>query len=84
MDGKNVADFVDEDILAKLLELEKEEEMMEGLEIESEDEEVDEDFRKANKEIKNKKAILKLKHKVDKFKIRPKNVKLENMKEKLN
>lgn len=83
MDGKNVADFVDEDILAKLLELEKEEEMMDGI-IESEDEVVDEDFRKANKEIKNKKAILKLKHKVDKCKIRPKNVKLENMKEKLN
>lgn len=31
MDGKNVADFVDEDILAKLVELEKEEEMMEGM-----------------------------------------------------
>jgi nucleolar GTP-binding protein len=83
MDGKNIADFVDADILEKLKALEKEEEMLEGLEIESEDEEIDEDFLKANREIKNKKAILKLKHKVDKFKIRPKNVKLEKIKEAL-
>jgi hypothetical protein len=38
---------------------------------------------KANKEIRNKRAILKLKHKVDKFKIRPKNVPLEKIKDSL-
>ena len=83
MDGKNIYDFVDADILEKLKALEKEEEMLEGLEMDSEDEEIDEDFMKANKEIKNRRAILKLKHKVDKFKIRPKNVKLETIKDAL-
>lgn len=36
MDGKNIADFVDADILQRLEELEREEEMMEGEEIEEE------------------------------------------------
>lgn len=31
MDGKNIADFVDPDILMKLEELEKEEEMMDNI-----------------------------------------------------
>jgi len=31
MDGKNIADFVDPDILKKLEELEKEEEMMDNI-----------------------------------------------------
>lgn len=31
MDGKNIADFVDADILKKLEELEKEEEMMDNI-----------------------------------------------------
>ena len=43
MDGKNIADFVDADILQRLEELEREEEMMEGEEI---DEEMDPEERK--------------------------------------
>merc|ERR1712137_177380 len=65
MDGKNIADFVDADILRKLEDLEKEEEMLEST-YNKEDmlEEIDPAFLKAHKEVKNKKALLKLNHKM--------------------
>lgn len=69
MDGKNIADFVDKDILIKLNALEKEEEMREkALELEggNEDSEMslDEDDQNAYREVVSKRAKLKLEHKL--------------------
>lgn len=71
MDGKNIADFVDKDILQKLDELEKEEEMrkntkMNELELEEDYEDEDPELLEAKKEITSKRAILKLKRKLKK------------------
>lgn len=65
MDGKNIADFIDKDILERLEALEREEEMlMLGRAIEDIDEEEDPDLIEASKIIKNKKALLKIEHKM--------------------
>lgn len=71
MDGKNIADFVDKDILVKLDALEKEEEMLEkAREMEknalSDEEVLDEDEEEAFKEIVTKKAKFRLEHKLKK------------------
>jgi len=47
MDGKNIVDFVDKDILTRLEELEKEEEMILMGKVSEEEEEVDEEMLKA-------------------------------------
>lgn len=57
MDGKNIADFVDADILKKLDALEKEEAMLEeqrANQMEESDDELSEDLQEAHAEIKNK------------------------------
>lgn len=70
MDGKNIADFVDPEILQKLEQLEKEEEMMDNI-LENQDEmedEVDEEFEDALGEVKGKRSILRLEHKMNRNK----------------
>jgi nucleolar GTP-binding protein len=65
MDGKNIADFIDRDILARLEELEREEEMLFlGRAIEDIDDEDDPDLLEAKAIINNKKALLKIDHKL--------------------
>lgn len=67
MDGKNIADFVDPEILRKLEELEKEEEMMDNI-LQNQDEmedEVDEEMEEALEEVKGKRSILRLEHKMN-------------------
>lgn len=57
MDGKNIADFVDPDILKKLDALEKEEALLEeqrANQMEESDDELSEDLKEAHAEIKNK------------------------------
>lgn len=70
LDGKNIADYVDADILAKLEQLEKEEEQMEGILDNQEDmeSEVDEEYEEALKEVKGKRSILRLEHKMNRHK----------------
>lgn len=70
MDGKNIADFVDPEILKKLEELEKEEEMMDNI-LENQDmmeDEIDEDYEDALEEVKGKRSILRLEHKMNRNK----------------
>ncbi len=70
MDGKNIADYVDADILEKLEQLEKEEEQMTGI-LENEEDiesDVDEDQVEALKEVKGKRSMLKLQHKMNRHK----------------
>jgi nucleolar GTP-binding protein len=65
MDGVNIADFVDKDIIERLEELEREEEMLLlGRPIEDMEDEEDADLLEAQREIKNKKALLKAEHKI--------------------
>ena len=64
MDGKNIADFVDPDILEKLTKLEEEEDALMNNAVVEMDEEIDPDLISANKEIKGKIAIERLKHKL--------------------
>jgi len=68
MDGKNIADFVDPDILQRLDELEKEEEMLEQQrgDMEEEDEVLDEDMMEAYGEVRNKQALKKIEHNMKK------------------
>lgn len=57
MDGKNIADFVDPDILERLENLEREEQMLEEQRanaMEESDDELSEDLEEAHAEIKNK------------------------------
>ncbi|GAA5821527.1 hypothetical protein JCM10212_000136 [Sporobolomyces blumeae] len=64
-DGKNVADFIDPDILAKLEELEEEEERLEKAgfyDDESEDDSDEEAIRTAASTIRDKKAMIRLKN----------------------
>lgn len=70
MDGKNIADYVDADILEKLEQLEKEEEQMTGILDNNEDmeSEVDEEYEEALREVKGKRSILKLSHKMNRHK----------------
>ena len=81
MDGKNIADFVDADILEKLEQLEREEEMMQNILDNNEDmeDEVDEEYQEALREVKGKRSILKLKHKMNRRKTAyPKKIVLED------
>jgi len=68
MDEKNIADFVDPDILQRLDELEKEEEMLEQQrgDMEEEDEVLDEDMMEAYGEVRNKQALKKIEHNMKK------------------
>ena len=70
-DGKNVADFIDPDILDKLEELEAEEERLEKAgfyDSESEDDSDEEAIRTAASTIRDKKAMIRLKN-MDKHKL---------------
>ncbi|KRX08573.1 P-loop containing nucleoside triphosphate hydrolase [Pseudocohnilembus persalinus] len=84
MDGKNIADFVDKDILEKLNALEKEEEMLEKArenEIdEDEGEGLDEETEAAFQEVVSKRALKKLEHKL-KQNSRSKNIHRPTMEE---
>ena len=65
MDGKNVGDFIDKDILQKLEKLEREEEKLFGLSINEElDEEIAPELLQAAKGIHSKRALLKIEHKL--------------------
>jgi nucleolar GTP-binding protein len=65
MDGKNVWDFYDTNIDSKMAELEKEEEMLLlGQQIEEEPELLDPSLYKAYEEMKSKRAIAKIQHKM--------------------
>lgn len=91
--GKNVMDFYDPDIEEKLNALEAEEEKLVAMEADEndlmEDEENsdgirEEDLKRALKEVRSKKAILKLNHKMKKnLRARSKNKKLSEMEEHL-
>jgi nucleolar GTP-binding protein len=68
MDGKNIADYVDSDILEKLKRLEEEEEeLLRRAEIEGEDEEsdIDEDALELATKIRQKRAMVVNTHRVD-------------------
>jgi nucleolar GTP-binding protein len=92
--GKNVMDFYDPDIEEKLKALEEEEEKLLKMEADenevmgddSEDEDgiTEEDLRKALREVRGKKAIFKMEHKMKKnLRARSKNKKLEELEEHL-
>lgn len=71
MDGKNIADFIDPDIMKKLEELEKEEEARETEQAErdaaeSSESDVDEDERSLVKAIRAKKSIVVQRHRANK------------------
>jgi len=67
MDGKNIADYIDPDILQKLEELEREEESRaEGEENEMEDEELDEGTKNKVKQIRDKKKLIVQQHRLGK------------------
>ena len=86
MDGKNIADYVDADILQRLEELEKEEEMLEAARenIMDEDTTINPDLLKSFKDVKERKAIIKQEHMLKKSKrAYPKNKSLTEVKEKL-
>ena len=86
MDGKNIGDFVDADILQRLEELEKEEEMLEEVRKNTmeEDNSVDPALMKSFKEVKERKALIKQEHMLKKSKrAYPKNKSLSEVKEKL-
>mmetsp|Transcript_96171 Transcript_96171/g.144026 ORF Transcript_96171/g.144026 Transcript_96171/m.144026 type:complete len:112 (+) Transcript_96171:303-638(+) len=70
-EGKNIIDFIDPEIEARLEELEREEEMLEKArenEMDDEISDLDEDYEEARKEVKTKRAILKLKHRMNRHK----------------
>lgn len=91
--GKNVMDFYDPDIEEKLKALEEEEEKLlkmeeeenELMDDESDEEAVtEEELRKALREVRGKKAIFKMEHKIKKnLRARSKNKKLEDFEEHL-
>lgn len=87
MDGKNIFDYIDKDILEKLEELEKEEEALDKARenlMEDDGEEMDPDMLVSLKEVKKKKALFKQEHKLKTSKrAYPKNKPLSEMKEKL-
>lgn len=70
MNGKNIADFVDPDILLRLEELEREEEMLEKARLEkgdmSEEDEDDlpEEYYEAHKVVMSKQKLIKEDHKL--------------------
>jgi hypothetical protein len=93
--GKNVMDFYDPDIEEKLKKLEEEEdkliemerndnELMQDEDSEDSDGVTEEDLKRSLKEVRSKKAILKLQHKMKKnLRARSKNKKLEDLEEHL-
>ena len=93
--GKNVMDFYDPDIEEKLKKLEEEEdkllemerndnEMMQDEDSEDSEGVTEEDLKRSLKEVRSKKAILKLQHKMKKnLRARSKNKKLEDLEEHL-
>ena len=86
MDGKNVGDFIDADILARLDELEKEEEQLDEARknIMEDDDEIDPELLSEFKGVKQRKALIKLQHKLKKHKRAfPKNKELADVKDKL-
>jgi nucleolar GTP-binding protein len=86
MDGMNIADFVDKDIMKRIEELEREEEMLLlGRPMDEMDEEEDPDLLEAKSQITNKKALLKIQHKLKSKKSAfPRNLPLEEFKEALD
>lgn len=67
IDGKNIAEYIDPDIMKKLEELEKEEEEIEKNlqnEIEEDDDDIDNEKKEMVKKIREKKKIIKLKSKI--------------------
>ena len=86
MDGKNIADYIDADILQKLEELEKEEELLDASRqnlIEDEGDDIDPALLSSLKEVKKKKALFKMEHKLKQNKRSyPKNKELSDVKEK--
>lgn len=70
MDGKNIADFVDPDILLRLEELEREEELLEKARLEKDDmseedeEDLPEEFYEAHKIVQSKQKLIKIEHKL--------------------
>lgn len=69
MDGKNIADFVDPDILKRLEELEEEERLLEendDNEMDEEDNQLSDDMLEAYEEVKNKKALHRIAHNMKK------------------
>jgi len=83
VDGKNVWDFYDKGIPNKLEELEKEEEMLLlGKDMEEEEISLDPSLYKAYEEVKSKRAIAKLNHKLNrKSRVPRKNVDLVDVEE---
>jgi len=88
MDGKNVADFIDADLERKLMELEKEEEMLmlgrdiTEMDVDNPDEE---ELLQIQKGINVKRTELKIQHRLDRNKRAfPKNKNLKDMEEALN
>jgi nucleolar GTP-binding protein len=93
--GKNVMDFYDPDIEEKLKKLEEEEDkllemernenqLMDDDESDNSDGVTEEDLRRSLKEVRSKKAILKLQHKMKKnLRARSKNKKLEDLEQHL-
>jgi len=83
VDGKNVWDFYDKDVAERMQQLEKEEEMlMLGEGMEEEDLGLDKELFKAYEEVKSKRALAKLKHKMEsKKRISQKNFKLVEVEE---
>lgn len=70
LDGKNIADYVDEDILNKLDQLEREEDEMVNILDNQEhmEDEIDDEYNDALKEVKGKRSILRLEHKMNRHK----------------
>jgi len=90
--GKNVADFYDPDIEKKLAALELEEDKLLNLEkdelnlmvVDNNDDVTDNDLESAVKEVRGKKAILKMQHKLKKnLRARSKNKNFKDMEEHL-
>ncbi len=72
MDGKNIADFVDPDILSKLEQLEREEEEIDAqMDAESSESEADEDERDLVRKIKAKRSMVVRKHRQEAHRNRP-------------
>jgi len=82
--GKNVADFIDPDIMRKLEALEREEEMLEKLHVDefADNEDIPEEIIKAQKEVRKKRTIIKGENKMNKKRsVVRRSMNLENMEE---
>lgn len=88
MDGKNVADFYDKEIMKKLKDLEREEEIflqMKDNKMDEEDsDEYDEELTKALRDVRSKRALFKIEHKMKQNKrAYPRNIPLDKLEETL-